>query len=94
MKDDYKMTFKDFVEKESTDRMPDIVKTVGDKGYDVKKISAADSIETYQEFLKYMPVKMGDLPRRTWQPIAEAVAKMFEDQYVPLKVDDDSEDNK
>ena len=88
------MTFKDYVENESKDRLPDIVKTVGDKGYDVKKITAADSIETYQDFLKYMPDKIGDVPRRTWEPIAEAVAKMFENQYVPMKVDDDSEDDK
>jgi hypothetical protein len=82
------------MKKTSKDRLPDIVKTVGDKGYDVRKITAADSIETYQEFLKHMPDMMGTLPRSTWEPVALSIAKMFEDQYVPMKVDDDSEDNK
>lgn len=82
--------------KESGVKSPDIVKTVGDKGYDVKKakVDPFDDVVSYKDFLKHMPDTMGNLPRRTWEPIAEAVAKMFEDQYVPMKVDNDSEDNK
>lgn len=92
--DKYKMSVKDFIEKENKDRSPDIVKTVGDKGYDVKKTKVDPTDLSYHDFLQYMPDTMAGLPRRTWQPIAEAVAKMFEDQYVPMKVDDDSKDNK
>lgn len=89
------MTFKDFVEKGTKKNAPDIVKTVGDKGYDVEKAKDPyDDIVSYKDFLKYMPDKIGDVPRRAWEPIAEAVAKMFEDGYVPMKVDNDSEDNK
>lgn len=89
------MTFKDYMEKETTKNEPDIVKTVGDKGYDVKKAKVDPLTDmSYHDFLQYMPIKMGDLPRRTWEPIAEAVAKIFEDHYVPMKVDDASEDNK
>lgn len=86
------MTFKDYMEKETEKKEPDIVKTAGDKGYVVKK-AKDDPLAgmSYHDFKQYMPVKMGDLPRRSWQPIAEAVAKMFEDQYISLKVDDDSE---
>ena len=95
MKDDYKMTFKDYMEKETEKKEPDIVKTVGDKGYDVKK-AKVDPLAgmSYHDFMQYMPLEIDGVPRRSWQPIAEAVAKMFEDQYIPLKVDDDSEDNK
>lgn len=90
------MTFKDYMEKETKKNEPDIVKTVGDKGYDVKKskVDPFDDIVSYKDFLKYMPDTMGGLPRRTWEPVAEAVAKIFEDHYVPMKVDNDSEDNK
>lgn len=89
------MTFKDYMKKETKKNAPDIVKTVGDKGYDVEKAKDPyDDIVTYHDFLQYMPDTMGNLPRRTWEPIAEAVAKMFEDGYVPMKADNDSEDNK
>lgn len=89
------MTFKDYMEKETKKNEPDIVKTVSDKGYDVKQANADPLADiSYHDFMQYMPDKIGDVPRRTWQPIAEAVAKMFEDGYVPMKVNDDSEDNK
>lgn len=90
------MTFKDYMEKETKKNEPDIVKTVGDKGYNVKKakVDSFDDIVSYHDFLQYMPDKIGDVPRRAWEPIAEAVAKMFEDGYVPMKVNNDSEDNK
>lgn len=90
------MTFKDYMEKETRKNEPDIVKTVGDKGYNVKKakVDSFDDIVSYHDFLQYMPDKIGDVSRRAWEPIAEAVAKMFEDGYVPMKVNNDSEDNK
>jgi hypothetical protein len=55
----------------------DIVKTIFDKGYDAKHSPLTDM--SYHDFLQYMPASLGNVPRRTWQPIAEAVAKMFED---------------
>lgn len=89
------MTMKDCMKKETKQNKPDIVKTVGDKGYDVKKTKVDPLIDmSYHDFLQYMPDTMGGLPRRTWEPLAEAVAKIFEDHYVPMKVDDASEDNK
>ena len=90
----------DYVKKAQNE--PDIVKTIGDKGYDVKNIgydikkTKVDPLTnmSYHDFLQYMPDEICDVPRNTWEPVAEAVAKMFEDGYVPMKVDDDSEDNK
>lgn len=95
MKDKYKMKFKDYVEKETKKNEPDIVKTVGDKGYNVKKAKVDPLTDmSYHDFLQHMPYNMGNLPRKTWEPIAEAVAKLFEDGYVPINVNDVSEDNK
>lgn len=54
----------------------DIVKTIFDKGYDVKYSPLTD-MSYHDLFLQYTPLQ--DMPRRTWEPIAEAVAKLFED---------------
>ena len=56
------MTFKDYVKKAQNE--PDIVKTVGDKGYDVKKTKVDPLTDmSYHDFLQHMPNKMGDVSK-------------------------------